>query len=952
MAGPYYWVNGSGNTSDATNHWATVSGGAPNVANVPTSTDDVHWDALSNLTAYTVTVDATFSCRDLKFDAAPAVSGTVTLAGSAALNVYGSFLLLAGMTVSYTGNVAFVAASGTKTITSNGVVSWTNGGTITFNGAGTTFQLADALSVNPSNFYLAAGTFDPNGKGVTLSRFLGGTITGSPTFYNLTLSGGATVSNIYVLTGNPTVTNLLTITGAAANRHMLVQSNTLGTARTITAAAVALTNCDFMDIVGAGAAAPFTGTSLGDCLGNSGITFTTAADQYWYTATTGTKTWSTAGNWFLGSGGTGGAGRVPLPQDNVIFDANSIGAANTTIVADMPRLGKDITWTGVTNSPSWVISAIGVAVFGSLTTTSSIGMTIGNSLLLSGRSSHTLNWGGLTPASTGITYIHGPGGTYTLASAMTLTGHLSLYYGAFADAGYSVTVSSFASNHTLVRTINATGSWTITGSGSCWNLTTTTNLTVTALPSQVKFTDATQTAKVFAGGSKTYGNIWFASPTTFKITGSNTFTDFKADPGAIIQSTAGTTQTAATWSVNGQAATGSDAPCVFMDGVSGTYFSAPDSVLNSNSPDKIEAKLALTDWTPALGNLVAAKRSGAGQITAAFFVNAGGPLSLFASFDGTASSVSVSSTANLSFTDGGIGYVKYERNESTGVIKFYTSTDGSAWVQLGIDVAAAAGALYDSTSPWEIGSQLGGTNSILNGKIFWVRGYSASIPIFNFDPSLWATGNTFTASTGEVWTRNGNAQFTGTNLVTLMGLTNAGYTLAKSGGGTVAADYISVRNCTASPADTFYGYHAYDGGSNVNWIWAAALGAVGAEATATGAAGTLGVDMTVPASGAEATGGIGTLAVDMTVPITGAEATGGISITVPTTVLSISGFAGTSGFGEVGIGIGLTGVLATAAAGRVSIPVNGIMLRSKPTPRFIRAGQKKVFLRAKPQFIN
>lgn len=42
-----YWVGGSGDWSDATNHWATTSGGSPNSANLPASTTNVHFDGNS-----------------------------------------------------------------------------------------------------------------------------------------------------------------------------------------------------------------------------------------------------------------------------------------------------------------------------------------------------------------------------------------------------------------------------------------------------------------------------------------------------------------------------------------------------------------------------------------------------------------------------------------------------------------------------------------------------------------------------------------------------------------------------------------------------------------------------------------------------------------------------------------------------------------------------------------
>ena len=71
--GECYWVGGTGSWSDTTK-WATATGGAT-TGSVPTSADNAHFNADSNTTAYTVTVDATANMNDLMFDAAPFVSG-------------------------------------------------------------------------------------------------------------------------------------------------------------------------------------------------------------------------------------------------------------------------------------------------------------------------------------------------------------------------------------------------------------------------------------------------------------------------------------------------------------------------------------------------------------------------------------------------------------------------------------------------------------------------------------------------------------------------------------------------------------------------------------------------------------------------------------------------------------------------------------------------------------
>jgi len=122
-----YWVWGTWNWSDATNHWATTSGGAPWAGNLPTATDDVFFDSASNATAYTVTIDATTKlCRDITF-AAPA-SGNVTWAWSVAMNISWSFTAYNGLIRTYTGIITFNSTATGKTITMAGVTSlapWT-----------------------------------------------------------------------------------------------------------------------------------------------------------------------------------------------------------------------------------------------------------------------------------------------------------------------------------------------------------------------------------------------------------------------------------------------------------------------------------------------------------------------------------------------------------------------------------------------------------------------------------------------------------------------------------------------------------------------------------------------------------------------------------------------------------------------------------------------------------
>lgn len=140
-----YWVGGTGNWSDDTNHWSTANGGAPGAGNLPTNADDVFFNAASSGAAYTVTQDVAGVCRDFNM-AAPA-SGKVTWAGTAALTISGSMDLsggTAGITRSGTGAITFDATSA-KTIKTYAINILS---TTTLNGAGGQWTLLDGLSTS------------------------------------------------------------------------------------------------------------------------------------------------------------------------------------------------------------------------------------------------------------------------------------------------------------------------------------------------------------------------------------------------------------------------------------------------------------------------------------------------------------------------------------------------------------------------------------------------------------------------------------------------------------------------------------------------------------------------------------------------------------------------------------------------------------------------------------
>jgi hypothetical protein len=276
----YYWVGGSGtwDTSTTTN-WASSTGGSGG-AGVPTSADNVIFDSLSGA-APTVTVTAAV-CSACTVGAP--TSGTLTFA-------FGASTLTAG------GNITFTTT-----------VSITGTGTIIQSAASPTF------AGNGNTFYNLTFSSLAN---VSVS------ITGANTFNNLSFATKTGVGVGFVsFSANQVINGTLTTGSTDATTRYYFASSVLGTPITITAASVSLSDTDFRDITGAGTAT-WTGTRLGNGLGNSNITFATPKNVYWNLA--GSQSIQAVA-WAPSSGGTPAVNNFPLMQDTAVFDnAGSVG---------------------------------------------------------------------------------------------------------------------------------------------------------------------------------------------------------------------------------------------------------------------------------------------------------------------------------------------------------------------------------------------------------------------------------------------------------------------------------------------------------------------------------------------------------------------------------------------------------------------------------------------------
>ncbi len=572
-----YWVGGTGNwDATAGTKWATSSGGVGGAA-VPTSSDDVYFDANST---GTVTVAATAYC--LNFDC---TGFTGLLTGTSAMNVYGNYTLGAGMTMSYGGLLSFVSTEIGRTITTNGKAPTSS--TTTFNGGGGEWILQDSFisSGSYAGLNLVNGTLNTNGKTVTLGQYfgidigtktltLGASIITAPAFYfdevsGFTLNYGTsklvaiesflaygltfydveiTAANGYGTISQSTYTNyfrnlsiLNTSAGSAATTisagstcvvsgtftassstsgfRSMIRSSTVGISTSIVAATTAISNCDFSDIAASGAAS-WSGTSIGNAFGNSGITFTTPVTRY-AVGISSSDNWSSTASWSTSSGGASGAS-VPICHDTVYLNSSS---GSGTLYADTRFLCADLICTGFTGTIN-INATRNTELYGSLTLGSGMVFTVGNDLLFMGRSSHTITSAGKAIGNISYkTYFYNFGGSITLQDDTTFTSQFRIENGTFNANNKNVTLKSFYSG-TSNSTINmGSGTWTITGSTSVWTASTSAGALINCDTSTIDIADASTATKYFQGGNKTYYILKTsgAGIAEYQILGSNTF---------------------------------------------------------------------------------------------------------------------------------------------------------------------------------------------------------------------------------------------------------------------------------------------------------------------------------------------------------------------------------------------------------------------------------------------
>jgi len=603
-----YWVGGTGNWDATTTHWSATNGGAGG-ASVPTEVDDVFFTSLSNATAYVVTLTTAPVCRSVSVSG-PA-TGNVTIAGTAAWVIYGSFTLAAtGVTWTATASLFFNATTTGWTITTNGI-SLPN--LVTFNGVGGGWTLGSAvtatqqwifnsgtLSTNNFSFTTtnvftctgaltrtlnlgssaiscltwnclgatnltvnagtstitvtqAAGTF--NGGGLTYYNVFkasnGFNIGDAGNTFNALTNNNATTGGTFICQfgGNQTIGTLTVNGGSNATSRSSIQTTAalIGTQITLTVGSF-VTN-GFVDFrdINIAGAASPLTVATGGDCGNN-TNITLAAPKTVYWSLAAGGNYPSA-SWATSSGGAPSAANYPLPQDTAIIENTGLNSGAT--IANLQNNLATLDMSTRTLPMTFSLLATNVFSYNDITLSSAVTITstTGTFLFQGFNKTQTITSAGVT-VDANLT-VNNPSTTVLLADNLTLGSakQTTLTQGTLSLNGKTFTTGTVSSNNSFVRGISYAGG-TIAVTGASWS---TVGVNYTSSGSGIiNMTSAS--SKTFAGGNYSHPTLNQGGTGTLVITGANTFANMtNTVQPCTITFPASTTTTVSNFNVNGTA---------------------------------------------------------------------------------------------------------------------------------------------------------------------------------------------------------------------------------------------------------------------------------------------------------------------------------------------------------------------------------------------------------------
>jgi len=529
------------------NSTVKFTGDPVNTTSALTSDDPITFDTLEISPAITGTTGAyTFGTAPL------AVNGNLNIlptAGTASKTL--TVNLGATTTIPPTGTLvidpsdtnlpAVVFSTGSNQTLTTGKISSPAGSSVTFN--------ANASTINLTGTSGTLLSFDDND---TTNNFNAGTST-----FNLTGNGNANIND-----GSDMIFSTLNITGAGI-KSLSGYGILVNTATTVENGAVLNPNAVAISGDGSTVLTVNSGGTImadGSTFGASYPAFSTltlnAGSTVQYSAggaQTIDNTLSYSNLAVSGSGAKSLGGATTVTGTTTVL-AGTLSTSDSNHALNTAKISIADSGSAILNANGSTITLTGTS--GTLFTRGTGGVfNAGTSTVdVTGAGSATLNSGSVTFNNLNINAT----GEKRLGGDITAGGTLTLTQGSIDDRDYNVTAGNFSSSNTNIRSLDmGSGTWTLTGTGTVWDMSTSTNATIDANGSTIKLTDTSATGKTFAGGGKTYNDIWLAPVAgtgSYTISGNNTFNDF-SDTGTAAHSilfTAGSTTHIGSWNVVGE----------------------------------------------------------------------------------------------------------------------------------------------------------------------------------------------------------------------------------------------------------------------------------------------------------------------------------------------------------------------------------------------------------------
>lgn len=769
-----------------------------------------------------------------------ATAKTLTL-GSSTVNLSSSWLMaVAGVTST---NNTLNAGTSTLNLTGVGSIIWDFGTeSFTFNNVNITHFAAS------TPFLLSNGT---------------------TTYNNFTYAPPAVSNDTISIAGTHKINGTFTYTpplNSQINRPWL-KGFPSGNVFTLNLAAVSgIQDLDFADCAVTGAAAPLSGTRLGDVGGNTGITFPDRAIRYWVG---NNGSWNQSTGWAVSSGGASNINNYPLPQDLAIFDANSFNADGLGFGSGATvRIGS-IDWSAL-NRPATFNLGSGPTFCGDIILSPRVTMNNFGTMTFVGRKtmrlfSNGVTWGGnvtmAVDCGSGSVLLNDDVnlGTSNNLTGQTLitTGNLNLNGRTIRSGSFAIgapTSNAITVSQALTRSITSGGGQVLctqnTANATVFSASSCAGLTVNDAFSIV-IADTGGVAKQFTGAQLAADglllrNILLKLPSGSYISTLNT-SFFGAIDTTGYEGTLSTGGGQIGWS--GDLTIG---PKTLITGQGQAW------IFNGSTVQQINDNAGLANWA------VLANVNGAGiKLLSNVNLNIGNGLNALTL---TLGSIDLNGwtlqSGSMSSSNGNVRTIKSSAAvQSSGDIvlrtivppqpadvELFPSTPALVMGKFRTMSTSAVtawnlvppNATIDRTNPWmiEIAGDTANTRSLSaggfvlpavvfscatpNSELDLIGGSMTlkSLSVTNPPQSIKITaGNTIT-----IEDKDGFPSGTPGNLVTITSTTASNHNLVKSGGSTINSKYLSISRSQATPSANppgtwFAGRTSTNGGNNSGWIF-------------------------------------------------------------------------------------------------------------------------------------